>query len=1173
MCIATPNSIRVQYKPSTNMHEKNLTIGSWNLNGLYDSDKRCKLNNEWVASQVSKCDIFAIIESHCGDEPITFQNYYNIPIARKKSTINRYFGGISVFIHQCIKNHVSIQKTSTDSIWLKVSKTLYDADDDIFLCFCYLPPGKSTTLLARDILHELENDIRHFTGLGQILIGGDLNARTADKKDYIQKDNTSFLPLFDTYPIDENLSLRKNFDKVTNPRGDSLIDLCISAQLRIINGRKLGDTMGHFTCHKWNGSSVVDYFVASREVLPYISSFRVGEFNHEISDHCMISTVVDLPHKNSHTDVHSACITTPAPRRLNFNAIVKKKFTELVKNDDFQFKCNNIVEKLKKITNNEEGITDLNALLIGTVSKAGIHSLRLKNKNSAKKQKPPAWHDANVKDLRYTVLRLGQKLTRDPFNKKLRISYFLFLKKYRKANKLAKKEYLQNIIDQAQAIKHHDPKTFWQLLNQISEIRGPPKKTADPITPEKWVDHYKSLNTSHVPHSIDKTYRDMIDNQGGNATFNPLDFRITHKEITNAIKKLKNNKAMGNDLIASEMLKYAVPAITPCLSKIFNNILTNTDYPTLWAESYITNIYKKGGKLDPNNYRGIAISSTLGKTFNTILNNRLITYLSENKLINPSQIGFLKDSSTTDHILTLKTIIDKYTKSIKKTLYLCFVDFQKAFDSVWHTGLLYKLQNMGINGLFLQTLRNMYSKLSIRIKTDAGLTEPITSNVGVRQGDSLSPMLFNIFINDLPDIFVNDTDVPNLQNSQIPCLMYADDLILLAQTPEGLQSKLDSLNSYCKTWFLNINVSKTQTMTIRPPYAHKNTPKCTEFHLNNTKLESTLSYTYLGVVIDSKGSFAQQANHLNNKALKALYKLMKTISKLRLDITTQFHLFDHTIKPILLYASQVTIMTNLPKVEDITCKNDIEKIHKQFIRNMLGVHNKSSIDAIYSETGRFPLYIDALKQMCKYYNKQKKADPNLLINKALTESISLDSQGIKTWFSTFSHLSHKYNIPMNEEINVSRLTNLLQTSYIEAWAKRIKLSRKLRTFITFKQQYTLEPYISIIRDVKKRSTISKLRISAHNLQIEKGRHSNIPVDKRICKQCKTAIEDEAHFLISCPKYQAARQTLFSHVHTICPNYTSLNDKDKFIWIMSAENKSIIKHLVNFIESAYHIRQL
>ena len=277
-----------------------------------------------------------------------------------------------------------------------------------------------------------------------------------------------------------------------------------------------------------------------------------------------------------------------------------------------------------------------------------------------------------------------------------------------------------------------------------------------------------------------------------------------------AVDSLKNNKAVGFDSISNEMLKCGFSQLKGCLLKIFNSILTNGSYPSSWKKAYISPIHKSGTLDNPNNYRGISILSCAAKLFNTILTNRMDTFLKDNALINPVQIGFTKKARTADHMFVLRTLIEKYTKDKGGKLFACFIDFRKAFDTVIHEILLFKLLRIGIAGNFYNVIKDMYVGNRLNVKMHNGFTQSFWSNIGVRQGDTLSPDLFKIFINDLPDIFDESCFGVDIGTYHLNCLLYADDVILLSKNEEGLHNCLTKLETYCADWCLDVNFDKTK---------------------------------------------------------------------------------------------------------------------------------------------------------------------------------------------------------------------------------------------------------------------------------------------------------------------------------------------------------------------------
>ena len=173
-------------------------------------------------------------------------------------------------------------------------------------------------------------------------------------------------------------------------------------------------------------------------------------------------------------------------------------------------------------------------------------------------------------------------------------------------------------------------------------------------------------------------------------------------------------------------------------------------------------------------------NSCLEKFLTLLLNSRLTNYLESNKIIKANQIGFCKKYRTADHIFVLKTILDSFFKSNER-LNVCFVDFKKAYDSIWRIGLFYKLINCEISKTFITVLQSIYKNVRSCVKTNKDfwrVSLNLLQPTGVKQGCNLSPYLFNIFVNDLPDIFDSTCDPVLFGESKENCLLYVDDLLL-----------------------------------------------------------------------------------------------------------------------------------------------------------------------------------------------------------------------------------------------------------------------------------------------------------------------------------------------------------------------------------------------------------
>ena len=557
----------------------------------------------------------------------------------------------------------------------------------------------------------------------------------------------------------------------------------------------------------------------------------------------------------------------------------------------------------------------------------------------------------------------------------------------------------------------------------------------------------------------------------------------------------------------------------------------------------------------------------------------------KNKLGSKYQIGFAKDCRTADHMLAMKTLIDKYSSAGQK-LYTCFIDFSKAFDTVWRDALFYKLLKLGIGGPFAEILKNIYSKSSVQIKLREGLTAPFHDNIGVKQGCVLSPTLFKIFISDISKIFNESCSPVKLYDERINCLMFADDAVLLSETPEGLQHTLGKVKDYCDNWHLKINTDKTKVMIF-----NKSGRLVKEkFTLGDNLLENVNSYTYLGLEFVPSGSFKPAMETLCKKASKAMFKLRQSLNKLNLPPKLSLHLYDILIRPICTYACEVwgPFIKTKDQVFSIECdkyelfdKHCFDKLELKFCKSILGVHRKSSNTAVRGELGRYPTIIFVLKQGLKnwfriasYKQKQSILYDTYLCNLEITNAKKpCWWSNIKGFFRNalgLTHLLENHGCSGNPKAKLRTAMTSMKQIFEFQW--RNELSRttsrnkaaggnKLRTYYTFKKNFVYEKYLDLQGDFTLRRNITKLRISSHQLAIERGRYCSkknrqerVEKEKRLCKNCSSGeVEDEEHVVMTCPKYDHARRTMLNSLTEAFPPLENLTKHETFLFIMQCHD--------------------
>ena len=1022
------------------------------------------------------------------------------------------------------------------------------------------------------------------------MICGDLNARTGSKADCIVDDEVCNVQQFE-YDFD-NSRLRHSQDNVNCSRGKSILETCISAKLRIVNGRKLGDSLGRFTCHKnvtcedqtlakKCGSSVVDYLIVEENILDEITSFKVNDYLGHISDHCSLSWAIITPskHKIGSNQYNSS---------QQYNSSLYAKFPIHFKWDNnligkYQLHLNSEINrsKLKDLLNNatttRPDIDTFTAELTNILIESAKASLPLKSRKR-KSNKSKSWFDNQLRDLKKSVSFLASLLQNNPYNTQLRKSYFETLTKYNKLRKKKARSFKAKLFQELNEARESNPTFYWKLLNRLRENFTDSK--AEKIKIYEWEDYFKKLNMSSI--NNDKI-KEQLEHLEKVKHFDKTDFKIKEQEVMNCIKLLKNKKAAGLDGVLNEMIKHSTSSLLPTYTKLFNDILLCGYYPDQWKEGYITPIYKKGNEYDTNNYRGITIMSNLAKLFNMVIQSRVFNFFKENNLISDLQIGFKPDSRTTDHIHTVKTLIDKYTKNGKK-LYSCFIDFKKAFDRVNRWKLLYKLRQTNIGTLSYNIIKDMYlaKKDHLQVKIGDHLSNKFASNIGVKQGDCLSPILFNFYIDEVVKYITPDKNTPYLGNTSIPLLLYADDLVIFSTSKNSLQSYLNSMAKYCAEWDMEINTEKTKIII----FGNYRKSVSEEFTFKNNIIEIVQSYKYLGVTFQRNGDFNDCVKDLYNKSIKAMFKLMKTFKCHRPDFNTCIHLFDHLIKPILTYGAEIWGPTTL-KGKGIDFKKFIqslfEKCHQKFLRYALGVNKRVPLIGLYGETGRFPLNIEMLISGLKYSSRLKKSKNNILNSCWLENQNNLHK---KSWYSNLGDILLFCNqLRATPNINLVAIKNNIQIEFKTWWFSQLyddnttksEYGNKLRSYRTYKNIFKKEDYLNITNRAHM-STFAQLRLSCHKLQIETGRYlpkkDRLAPHLRICKMCNLdKCENELHFVIHCPYYKEEREAFLIEFEKLTPliKIRDLPEENLFIYFMANVDPKILGLFTKFIHTIYSKR--
>jgi len=1122
-------------------------VGQLNCNGLNN-----KLDDFEFISKVKSYDICILIETHRQHNFIVdgYKSFF-LPATKLHGVKSgRYSGGISILIKLKLQNVIKLYKTIENyAIWLKIDQKLMNLDKHIFIGGIYIPPIDSKYAIARPF-DNLEHDLSELSN-GYIVCGGDFNARTSNLDDYLLNyDGDNFMDL-DCVSGDITPLKRINMDDTVNTYGRAFLKFCKSSNLTILNGRSPGDFNGRFTCYRPSGSSVVDYGLISPCLMTHLEYFNVCPPSW-YSDHSLLQFKFSIPLKYDNLNDIPKMKLTQHKNQFIWDSSSKEKV-------ELMFNSSDISANIHEMEKSDD-IPCINVLCDNVCNiYRKVMKLSLKPKKnhnySLKKNVSPT-----CQTIRYNICKLGKLLQLFPSDPFLRGKFYVLKKQLKCFSKQQYQDQKERIMSNLNLLESKDPNAFWNLVKNIrkSNING----TFDP---EVFYNHFKNLSEGLKNDYFDADFKSEVENKlkvlKGASYIELLDKEIDFEELKQVVILLKNNKSVGFDGISNELIKCSLPFMYKLILLLFNNILKNNTYVDCWLDDFITPILKSGGlQDDPNNYRGISISSCLGKVFTIILKNRLAKFLESNKLLSNCQIGFSSGKRTTDHIFVLKTLLD-ISKSKKKPLFMCFIDLKSAFDTVWRDGLLLKLLNMGLSTNFINLLKDIFKKTSACVKTKDGYTKKFATKVGTRQGCNLSPLLFNCFINDIPALLDSiEAQQPLLLGEKLSCLMYADDLILFSYSAKGLQSLIDKVVYFCNKWRLTINITKTKIMV-----AFKTKVNDT-WEIYGKKLEIVNSFCYLGIVVDRTGGFSKAIDRLYVKANRAYFAIKSKINFYTgANVNTLCKLFDSMVKPILLYGSELWGVFNWRVGTEKCIKECLlshsmpyEKLHLRFCKQTLGMSKNSSNFMTMSELGRFGLSYNIVQSVYKYWQHLLNSDQDSLCYKAVCENILLDKCGISSYYGRIKDLFKTLNVENfiepacninNVKTNAKMLSNNFSKMYTSNFHKRLLSNEKYTFYNSIKRCYVKEKYLSFTNNSELRKSLSKIRCGDNYLPINYFRYKSSNINSNKCFLCKSKRGDEKHALLECSSLADLRDDFFLKLNVNFPHLQSLSKEQNIRYLL------------------------
>ena len=379
-----------------------------------------------------------------------------------------------------------------------------------------------------------------------------------------------------------------------------------------------------------------------------------------------------------------------------------------------------------------------------------------------------------------------------------------------------------------------------------------------------------------------------------------------------------------------------------------------------WGRGTIVPIFKPGGdKTKLSDYRGISLLSSVFKLFERLILGRL-TELSE-KCIEEEQGGFRAGRDCTDQLFVLQQSLCSRA-AVGKVTYVSFVDLSKAFDTVWRDSFLYQLWNSGVQGKIWRVIKSFHHSTESCVLVGNQKTDWFRGDVGVRQGAVTSPLFFSIFINDLVSEIREVGGGVQICEKLISILLFADDIVLLADTKEELQKMLTVLSKFTKKWRLRVNKKKTKIIVFDPARNAKTASEPEIFMYNNDCIETVDKYKYLGLMFQYNLKWTENIEYVIGKAKQRSNSLSSLLRFKGLSTEAKLSVWKALICPILNYGAQIWWPNKTQCIR-------LERIQLRALKCMLGISSKTSDIAVRLELGVMSLQTRRKVALLKWVGK------------------------------------------------------------------------------------------------------------------------------------------------------------------------------------------------------------
>ena len=563
-----------------------------------------------------------------------------------------------------------------------------------------------------------------------------------------------------------------------------------------------------------------------------------------------------------------------------------------------------------------------------------LASKYIPNKTIKVRQSDPPWLTKSIKKMMRKRKRLYDK-----YKSSNDIVDFENFKQIRNkvTNEIRKSKHIQtDKLAQKLANDTSGPKDWWKTLKQF--IKPDHRSSFTPLT--KYGDIYSDdVDKANLLNQFfaEQTHLDET-NSTLPSDIPPLPHNLdsistTPQEVEIMLKALKLGRAADPDAINNRILKELSRPLSFPLCDLFNFSLSKGKVPAIWKEANVTPIFKKDDPSFVSSYRPISLLNTIDKVLEKVTHKHVFNFFRDHNILTPLQSGFVPQDSTVNQLVD---IYNTFCKALDegKEVRAVFCDISKAFDRVWHRGILYKLQAVGISGSLLQWFTDYLANRKQRVVLPGAASNWLFIKAGVPQGSILGPLLFLLYINDI------------VEDIQSTVRLFADDtsLYVIVDDPptaaNQLYSDLAKINSWAKKWLVTFDPSKSESVVFS---RKRNKPNHPPLSMNQELINEVTSHKHLGLIFSNDCSWHEHFDYIKSKAWFRINIMRKL--KFKLDRKSLQTIYFSFIRPLLEYADVVWDSCTQNEV------NELEKIQHEAARIVTGSTKLVSIHSLLQETG------------------------------------------------------------------------------------------------------------------------------------------------------------------------------------------------------------------------------